>query len=1019
MNPSYRVLYVEDNVQDADLTRAFFSKHAPEFEIEIVETGQACLDRISGTACDLLLLDNHLPDMEGLDILRSLVHLGVRVPVVLVTGAGNEELVVKALHLGAANYVPKLRNYLETLPDLLRLVIEEHRQKSSQGLQAAEPRRILYVEHQGMDIDLTLRYFAEVAPQFKLEVARTCAEALTRLGRAPAYDAVLIDLRMPDQSGLDFVREAKRLGLALPPFIMISDKGDEETAIASLTLGAADYIAKREGYLDQLPHTVDRAIVHDRLNRVNAQLLAELAGRKRAQAALEEKRLVLDTLLDAIPVPVFYKNSEGRYVGSNQAFERCFGKTRQEVVGKSAFDIEPRELAEIDHAKDQELLRAPGVQVYETKMRDGRGQLRDVVYHKATYVDASGQIAGLIGAILDVTERNQAEEELRFRNTILSTQQEATSDGILVVSGSGDIVSSNRRFAELWGISQEIIDSMSDERALQSVMEKLVSPGELMNKVRYLFANPDQRSEDEIHLKDGRTFERYSAPMLEADGRNIGRVWYFRDISARKRAEKERENLEEQLRASQKMEAIGSLAGGIAHDFNNLLSVILSYTGFAIEVSPANSGIQKDLLEVKKAAARAVALTRQVLAFSRKQVLQPVPVNLNQIATGVEKMLQRILGEDIEYLQVLAPDLGLTLADPGQIEQILMNLVINARDAMVEGGKLTIETANIELDEEYAAHHVAVKPGSYVQLVVTDTGCGMDAETRTRVFEPFFTTKGTGTGLGLSTVYGIVKQSGGTLWVYSELGKGTTFKIYLPRELSATAATVTKPSMTSTRATGTETILVVEDEESLRRVALRSLTAVGYTVLTAANAREALFTSTQHAGEIHLLLTDVVMPRMSGRALAQELAKTRPNLKVVYMSGYTDNTVVQHGILEAGMYFLAKPFTSADLRQKIRAVLDDGIATLADGCEPAVGDRGDTGALPLDKAALRELPEDTRLDLLRAVIAANYDEAIEIIETIRKTAPDVAIPLRWLVDQFNYDGIRDFLDLGEEEESDG
>jgi two-component system cell cycle sensor histidine kinase/response regulator CckA len=316
-------------------------------------------------------------------------------------------------------------------------------------------------------------------------------------------------------------------------------------------------------------------------------------------------------------------------------------------------------------------------------------------------------------------------------------------------------------------------------------------------------------------------------------------------------------------------------------------------------------------------------LTRQLLAFSRKQILQPVLLSLNTSAEGVEKMLGRILCEDIELVWLLAPGLGLVHADPGQIEQVLMNLVVNARDAMPQGGKLTIETSNVEIDEEYAARHMAVTPGPYVQLVVTDTGCGMDEQTKVRLFEPFFTTKekDRGTGLGLSTAYGIVKQSGGNIWVYSEPGLGTTFKVYLPRDLSGTTA-VTKAPGVVTRATGTETILLVEDEDALRSVVRRALEAVGYTVVSAAAGDEALTTSAQHAGEIQLLLTDVVMPQMSGRVLAQELAKARPAIKILYMSGYTDNAIVHHGILDAGTHFIGKPFTAAALTLKVREVLD-------------------------------------------------------------------------------------------------
>jgi two-component system cell cycle sensor histidine kinase/response regulator CckA len=398
-----------------------------------------------------------------------------------------------------------------------------------------------------------------------------------------------------------------------------------------------------------------------------------------------------------------------------------------------------------------------------------------------------------------------------------------------------------------------------------------------------------------------------------------------RDVTERKLAQAERERLEEQSRASQKLEAIGSLAGGVAHDFNNLLSVILGYTAFAAERLRDGDPLKSDLLEVERAGNRASALTRQLLAFSRKQVLRPVPLSLNQVATGLEKMLRRILGEDIDFALKLAPGLGLTLADPGQVEQVLMNLVVNARDAMPGGGGLTIETSNVEVDEEYAVRHVAVKPGAYVQLAVSDTGCGMDQPTMARIFEPFFTTKekGKGTGLGLSTVYGIVKQSGGNVWVYSEPGQGTTFKIYLPREPSVAAEAAIKPSPEPHQASGTETVLVVEDEEALLRIAVRALEAAGYTVLQAANGEGALETSARHAGDIHLLLTDVVMPRMNGELLARELSKTRPSVKVLYMSGYSEGAVGHQGMLDPGTQLLAKPFTSAGLTRKVREVLDE------------------------------------------------------------------------------------------------
>ena len=391
----------------------------------------------------------------------------------------------------------------------------------------------------------------------------------------------------------------------------------------------------------------------------------------------------------------------------------------------------------------------------------------------------------------------------------------------------------------------------------------------------------------------------------------------------------EHDALEAQLRTAQKMEAIGSLAGGVAHDFNNLLSVILSCTGFALEAASEGGSVLDDLKEIEKAAERAATLTRQLLAFSRKQILQPVPLNLNKTATELEKMLMRILGEDIEFVLSLAPELGVVCADPGQVEQVIMNLVVNARDAMPTGGKLLIATSNSEIDERRAASHIEVAPGSYVQLAITDTGEGMNEQTRARIFDPFFTTKekDKGTGLGLSTVHGIIRQSDGYIWVDSELGHGTTFTILLPRVIPETAR-ATRPLAVLPRTTGSETILVVDDEEALRKVVSRALDAAGYNVLVAQAGDEALRLSAQHAGEIHLLLTDVVMPRMSGRALAEELVKSRPNVAILYMSGYTDDAIVHHGALDVETRFIGKPFTAAELVLKVGVILDEGKAAL-------------------------------------------------------------------------------------------
>ena len=419
-----------------------------------------------------------------------------------------------------------------------------------------------------------------------------------------------------------------------------------------------------------------------------------------------------------------------------------------------------------------------------------------------------------------------------------------------------------------------------------------------------------------VEWKSG-SYACHVEPLRDSDGQVSGAICMSLDITDRKQ-------LEEQLRQAQKMEAVGRLAGGIAHDFNNLLMVIQGYSDLLVERLPDGDPLRRNAEQIQMASQRASSLTRQLLAFSRKQMLAPKILNVQSVVAEMEKILRRLIGEDVQLETSSAPDLGLIKADRSQIEQVILNLAVNARDAMPQGGRLTIETANVELDASYSHPPAVLSPGRYVMLAVTDNGCGMDAETQAHVFEPFFTTKekGKGTGLGLATVYGVVKQSGGYVWVYSEPGRGTSFKIYLPRiEETAVPAGRDGKSEMQIPERGSETILLVEDEKGVRELAREYLASSGYTVIEAEDGHTALELAAMHVGPIHLLLTDVVMPGISGRELAERVSQIRPGIKIIYMSGYTDQAVVHHGILRNDAVLLQKPFTLMTLAGKLREML--------------------------------------------------------------------------------------------------
>lgn len=497
------------------------------------------------------------------------------------------------------------------------------------------------------------------------------------------------------------------------------------------------------------------------------------------------------------------------------------------------------------------------------------------------------------------------------------TLMEKANDAIWIADGNEFVVEVNHQMELLLG---RPVAEIIGRRIYDFVVPSQV---ELAAELRDKLSDEGVMRCDALVLQqpDGKTVQVDVSASIVGIGGQALRIAIFRDIS-------EHKQLEEKLRHAQKMEAVGRLAGGVAHDFNNLLTAILGYSHILEMRLGEGHPLLADLGQIRKAGERAASLTRQLLAFSRKQVLVPEVLNLNKIVAEIDKMLRRVIGEDIELRVVLDRTLGRAMIDPTQVEQVIMNLCVNSRDAMPAGGKLTIETRNVELDEGYTNGHVGVQPGPYVMLAVSDAGVGMDAETKSHIFEPFFTTKGSGkgTGLGLSTVYGIVKQSGGNIEVYSEPGKGTTFKVYLPRvDKEAGLAAVTERK-SAKELGGTETVLVVEDDEVIRELVRQILVSRGYQVIVHANAQVALQAAAQHETGIHLLVTDVVMPGLSGPELMSRVSILHPALKVLYMSGYTDEAITRHGLIESGTAFLQKPFTPEALVGKVRAVLDEKLS---------------------------------------------------------------------------------------------
>jgi PAS domain S-box-containing protein len=635
----------------------------------------------------------------------------------------------------------------------------------------------------------------------------------------------------------------------------------------------------------------------------------DVTERKRAERTLREREALFRELADNISEVFFVADAGYRemlYV--NAAYEKIWGRSTRELYDQPRAFLEhvfeedqPRVLDSMN--KNQ---RGEETDAVEFRVVRPDGSTRWVLGHSVPIRNERGEVYRISGVVRDVTEQHRArdavaESEARFR-----ALTEASFDGIAIVE-AGVVRDANRGFADMFRYTQDEV--------IARPMTDFVAPESVDDVSRRITQGLEGRYEFVGVRKDGHTIVVEATSRIHRRGTRSELVTALRDIT-------DRRLLEDQFRQAQKMEAVGRLAGGVAHDFNNLLTVITSYADLVYEEMTPADPRQPDVDQIRKAADAAAALTRQLLAFSRQQIIQPRPVVLEEIIGSAQRMLKRLIGEDVELESVLQSPPSTVMIDAGQLEQALMNLVVNARDAMPTGGKLTLETSRVMLNESYAATHVPTIPGRYAVLAVSDTGIGMDKETRARIFEPFFTTKetGKGTGLGLAMVYGIVKQSGGFIWVYSEQGRGSTFKIYLP-------LIVDEPSdadagrVTETRH-GSETILLVEDSPAVRAAARQILERYGYHVLEASSATEALDIVARARGVIDLLVTDVVMPGISGRELAERLQIVRPELKVLFMSGYTDDAVVRHGVLASEVSYLQKPFSPDALARKVREVID-------------------------------------------------------------------------------------------------
>jgi PAS domain S-box-containing protein len=814
--------------------------------------------------------------------------------------------------------LPLLQTIRELSPDKTTVVFRKHSKKDGTIIDIEGTSREVYLAGRRarlvLAIDITERKRQEEALHESEERYRTVTET--------ASEAIIT---IDEQSKILFVNPAAELTFGYSSEEML---GQELTMLMPGYLrhlhraGLKRYAADGERHIAwhgtelpglhksgaEIPLEISFGEFIRNGRRFFTGICRDITDRKQADAERERLAAIVASSQEAIISIV-----DDRIASWNAGAEKMYGYTEAEAVGQHiSMLLPPERFDELERIRGK-LQRNERIEYLETERLRKDGSCVDVSVSVSPIKDDAGRAIGAATIARDITERKRIERELKRSEERYSDLVENAHDIIYTHDLQGNYTSVNKAGERITGYTKEETLKMnlaqavapeSIEYARRMMREKLEGEGETVYEL-------------EIIAKDGRRVAiEVNTRLIYQDGVPVGVQGIGRDIT-------ERKQLEQQLRQSQKLEAIGQLAGGIAHDFNNLLTAIIGYSDLLLRQLGTDERFRADVEEISAAGKRAAVLTNQLLAFSRRQVLQPVVLNLNDVVVNIERMLRRLIGEDIDIETVTEEGLGLTKIDQGQCEQILMNLAVNARDAMPNGGKLTIETANVDLDETYTRHHPEIVPGRYVLLAVSDTGTGIDPETQSHIFEPFFTTKdqGKGTGLGLSTVYGIVRQSGGHIWVYSEVGHGATFKVYLPRIDAVGESRTAQPEIPITLS-GSENIMLVEDDESVRNLSRLVLQERGYTVLAAESGAKALETFGPLATAIDLVVTDVIMPQMNGAELVTRLQEMHPEVKVLYVSGYTEEATIHRGALLEGVDFLQKPFTPEALARKVREVLD-------------------------------------------------------------------------------------------------